>query len=186
MSLPGNAADTRFYSRYYPKRLMAEVLLDAYSQVTAVPTEFRVDLRNQNRGLGDKYPAGLRAMQLPDTRAFSYFLETFGRPERLKTCECERTAEPSMSQVLHIANGDTLNQKLAAKENVLSKLVTKEIPDAKLIDEAFLACLARHPTAEEARKLLESLRSAKEADRRAAVEDLFWALLSSKEFLFNN
>ena len=74
VALPENAADTRFYSRYYPKRLMAEVLLDAYSQVTGVPTEFRLDLRNQNRGIGEKYPAGLRALQLPDTRAFSYFL----------------------------------------------------------------------------------------------------------------
>src|SRR5207247_11332360 len=97
-SLPENQADARFYSRYYPRRLMAEVLLDAYSQVTGVPTEFQLDLRNQNRGIGEKYPAGLRALQLPDTRAFSYFLETFGRPDRLKTCECERTAEPSMSQ----------------------------------------------------------------------------------------
>src|SRR5437762_3517150 len=106
--LPENAADKRFYSHYYPRRLMAEVLLDAYSQVTGVPTEFATDLRNQNRGLGEKYPLGFRALQLPDTKIASYFLTTFGRPDREKTCECERTAEPNIAQVLHIANGDTI------------------------------------------------------------------------------
>ncbi|MCI0539054.1 MAG: DUF1549 domain-containing protein, partial [Verrucomicrobiales bacterium] len=65
--LPENAADTRFYSRYYPRRMKAEVLLDAYSQVTGVPTEFQIDLRNRNQGLGEKYPVGFRALQLPDT-----------------------------------------------------------------------------------------------------------------------
>lgn len=181
-----NAADTRFYSRYYPKRLMAEVLLDAYSQAAGVPTEFRLDLRNQNRGIGEKYPAGLRALQLPDTRAFSYFLETFGRPDRLKTCECERTAEPSMSQALHIANGDTLNKKLSAKDNVLTKLLEAKMPDEKLIEEASLACLSRTPTAAEKTKFLKALAEVKDSERRTAVEDIYWALMSSREFLFNH
>src|SRR5256885_16937035 len=95
---------------------MAELLLDAYWQVTGVPTEFETDLRNDTRGLGEKYPLGLRAIQLPDTRIASYFLKTFGRPDREKTCECERTAEPNVAQMLHIANGDTLNQKLMRSE----------------------------------------------------------------------
>jgi hypothetical protein len=186
VALPENAADQRFYSRYYPKRLMAEVLLDAYSQVTGVPTEFRLDLRNQNRGIGERYPAGLRALQLPDTRAFSYFLETFGRPERVKTCECERTAEPSMSQALHIANGDTLNKKLAAKESVVAKLLEAKASDEKLVGEASLACLSRHPTAAEKAKFLRALADAKDSDRRTAVEDIYWAMMSSREFLFNH
>ena len=186
VALPENAADQRFYSRYYPKRLMAEVLLDAYAQVTGVPTEFRVDLRNQNRGLGDKYPAGLRALQLPDTRAFSYFLETFGRPERVKTCECERTAEPSMSQALHIANGDTVNKKLSAKDNSLSKLLDAKPSNEKLVEEAALACLSRRPTAAEKAKLLKALADAGDSERRIALEDIYWALLSSREFLFNH
>jgi hypothetical protein len=185
-ALAENAADQRFYSRYYPKRLMAEVLLDAYSQVTGVPTEFRVDLRNENRGLGDKYPLGWRALQLPDTRIASYFLETFGRPDRLKTCDCERTAEPSMSQVLHIANGDTLNKKLAGKENAITRLLAAKTPDDKLIEEAYLACLARLPTSAEKEKLLAALNAAHEDDRRAVVEDIYWALLSTREFLFNH
>src|SRR5438552_6574745 len=146
--LPENAADTRFYSRYYPKRLMAEVLLDAYSQITGVPTEFRTDLRNENQGLGSKYPLGMRALQLPDTKIASYFLKTFGRPDREKTCECERTAEPSVTQVLHIANGDTLNQKLAAKGSRVEKVLVEKLPPEKIVEEAYLSSLSRHPTDE--------------------------------------
>ncbi len=186
VALPENAADQRFYSRYYPKRLMAEVLLDAYSQVTAVPTEFRLDLRNQNRGIGEKYPAGLRALQLPDTRAFSYFLETFGRPDRVKTCECERTAEPSMSQALHIANGDTVNKKLTSKDSIVAKLLDEKLSDAKLIEEASLTSLSRLPTPAEKERFLKALAGAKDAERRAVLEDIFWAMLSSREFLFNH
>ncbi len=186
VALPENAADQRFYSRYYPKRLMAEVLLDAYSQVTAVPTEFRLDLRNQNRGIGEKYPAGLRALQLPDTRAFSYFLETFGRPDRVKTCECERTAEPSMSQALHIANGDTVNKKLAAKDSIVAKLFDAKLSDEKLIDEACLTSLSRLPTTAEKERFFKALAGTKDAERRTALEDIFWAMLSSREFLFNH
>ncbi len=186
VALPENAADQRFYSRYYPKRLMAEVLLDAYAQATGVPTEFRLDLRNQNRGIGEKYPAGLRALQLPDTRAFSYFLETFGRPDRLKTCECERTAEPSMSQALHIANGDTVNKKLAAKNSIVAKLLNAKVSDEKLIDEACLTSLSRLPAATEKERFLKALAGTKDAERRTALEDIFWAMLSSREFLFNH
>jgi hypothetical protein len=184
-----NAADLRFYSRYYPRRLMAEVLLDAYSQVTGVPTEFRLDLRNQNRGLGDRYPVGLRALQLPDTKVFSYFLKTFGRPDREKTCECERTAQPSMTQALHIANGDTLNQKLTAKEGAITKqLADPARTSAQIVEDAFLASLARLPTDQERHRMVKAIEEAKgkDPDRRAAVEDVYWAILSSREFLFNH
>ncbi|MEY2408872.1 MAG: hypothetical protein QOF48_1542 [Verrucomicrobiota bacterium] len=182
----GNAADTRFYSRYYPRRLSAEVLLDAYSQVTGVPTEFRTDLRNQNRGFGEKYPAGLRALQLPDTRIFSYFLKTFGRPDREKTCECERAGEPTMAQALHLANGDTLNQKLASKESVVARYAGTDMPTETLIEEAYLAALARLPTSAERKKVAAILKAAPKTERRVAIEDAYWALLSSKEFIFNH
>jgi hypothetical protein len=185
-ALSGNAADTRYYSRYFTRRLMAEALLDAYSQVTGVPTEFRRDLRNANRGLGDRYPANLRAFQLPDANVASYFLKTFGRADRLQTCECERTEEPSMAQALHIANGDTINQKLAAKDNTIAKLLADKLTNEQILDEAFLSTLARPPTATEKTRSLKLLADAGEADRRAALEDLYWSLLSSKEFLFNH
>jgi hypothetical protein len=185
-SLPENKADSRFYSRYYPRRLMAEVLLDAYSQVTGVPTEFQTDLRNDNRGLGEKYPLGLRAIQLPDTKIASYFLKTFGRPDREKTCECERTAEPNIAQVLHIANGDSINQKLAAKENAISQQLAAKTPPDKLVEDACLSALSRYPTETERERMLKALREAKETELRPLVEDMYWALLSSKEFLFNH
>ncbi len=162
------------------------VLLDAFSQVTGVPTEFRTDLRNENAGLGSKYPMGIRALQLPDTKIASYFLKTFGRPDREKTCECERTSEPSVTQVLHIANGDTLNQKLAAKGNRLEKLLTEKTPPEKILEEAYLSSLSRFPTEAEKGKLLNVLEEAKDSEKRAVVEDIYWAILSSKEFLLNH
>jgi len=186
VALPENAADSRFYSRYFPRRLMAEVLLDAFSQVTGVPTEFQVDLRNENRGLGEKYPLGYRAIQLPDTRIFSYFLKSFGRPDREKTCECERTAEPNIAQMLHIANGDTINQKLAAKDSRISKLLADKTPPDKIVEEAYLSALSRHPTRGEQEKFLKVLDGAKGDELHPLVEDMYWALLSSKEFLFNH
>jgi len=184
--LAENAADTRFYSRYYPRRLMAEVLLDAYSQVTGVPTEFQVDLRNENRGLGEKYPPGYRAIQLPDTKIFSYFLKSFGRPDREKTCECERTAEPNVAQMLHIANGDTINQKLASKENAIGKQLAEKMPSEKIIEEACLSALSRLPSKAEKEKMLKTLAEATPDEQRPLIEDLYWALLSSREFLFNH
>ncbi|HYU54248.1 MAG TPA: DUF1553 domain-containing protein, partial [Gemmatimonadaceae bacterium] len=185
-SLPENKTDSRFYSRYYPRRLMAEVLLDAYSQVTGVPTEFQTDLRNENRGLGEKYPLGLRAIQLPDTKIASYFLKTFGRPDREKTCECERTAEANVAQVLHIANGDTINQKLGAKENTISRQLAAKTPPEKILEDAYLSALSRYPTETERERMLKTLSEAKETELRPLVEDMYWALLSSKEFLFNH
>jgi hypothetical protein len=171
--LPGNAGDTRFYSRYYPRRLMAEVLLDSLSQVTGAPTKFT------------GYAAGTRSIQLPDVNVNSYFLQSFGRPDRDLTCECERTAEPSMVQVLHISNGDTINQKLEEKGNRLEAMIAAGKSDAEIIDEVYLSALSRHPTEAEKTQLLATL-SEGGADRRLLIEDLYWSVLSSTEFLFNH
>jgi hypothetical protein len=172
--LPENAADTRLYSRYYPRRMMAEVLLDSISAVTGSPTN-----------LGD-YPAGWRAMQVPDANVNSYFLKTFGRPLRAITCECERTAQPSMVQVLHISNGDTLNQKLEAKGNVLDRMLSENWPTERILEELFLSALSRFPSEQEKTELSGTINSAAAADKRAAIEDVFWSVLSSKEFLFGH
>ena len=171
-ALPENAAENQFYSRYYPKRLMAEVLLDAFSQVTDVPTEFK------------GYPKGWRALQLPDSKVDSYFLASFGRAEREQTCTCERTGEPSVTQVLHIFNGSTLNQKLAAKENRIGAELKKS-PE-EIVENAYLTAISRYPTDREKEKIVPLIREAKGEQRREVVEDLYWALLSSKEFLFNH
>jgi hypothetical protein len=173
-ALPENRSDRRFYSRYYPRRLMAEVLLDAFSQVLEAPTAF------------SGYPAGWRAMQLPDSGVQSYFLKSFGRPERAITCECERSAEPSMAQVLHIANGDTIHEKLRAQGNAVERLAAGELPLERVVEEAYLAALSRPPSAEETGKLLAVFLAASSASRRELIEDLYWGLLSSREFLFQH
>lgn len=173
-ALPGNKDEKRFYSRYYPRRLMAEVLLDAYSQVSEAPTEFK------------GYPAGWRAVQLPDSNVESYFLSSFGRAIREQTCSCERTADPSVTQVLHIFNGDSLNKKLSAKANRIERLLHEKQPIEKIIEEGYLAALGRYPTATEKSKVIGQLTVGEGPELRAAVEDFFWALMSSKEFLFNH
>ena len=100
---PGNEKDDRFYSRYLTRRLPAEVILDAFSQVTGVPEDF------------GGYPRGTRAMQLRDTRVDSYFLNVFGRPERVLTSSAERMQDPTLPQALHTINGETLNNKLMCR-----------------------------------------------------------------------
>jgi hypothetical protein len=185
--LPGNETEERFYSRYYPKRLMAEVLLDAVSQVTGVSEKFNtIAFPGADKQATDFYPEGTRAIQLYDSAVESYFLQTFGRNQRRITCECERSSEPSMVQVLNISNGDTLNGKLAAATNRIGKLLEAKAGDDQLIDEAYLSALSRLPTEGEKKQLLEVLASTPEAEKRVAVEDLFWSVLSSREFLFNH
>ncbi|MFM7603569.1 MAG: DUF1549 domain-containing protein [Prosthecobacter sp.] len=186
IALPENISDLRYGSHYVPRRLKAEVLLDTVSQVTAAPTTFKIDRRNANRGTADAYPMGFRALQLPDSNIANYFLKSFGRADRVATCECERTNEPSMAQALHIANGETLNQKLAQKDNRLDALLTSQQPDAQIIKEAYLLTLTRAPTDRELEKATAMLTTAKPEDRRVTLEDLFWSLMSSKEFLFNH
>src|SRR4051794_29418710 len=172
--LTENAADRRFYSHYYPRRLIAEVMLDAVSQVTAAPTPFK------------DYALGTRAMQLPDTKVDSYFLKTFGRPDRMITCECERTSLPSMAQALHISNGDTVNQKLQAKGNRIDQLLAEKQSDEQIVEDAYLSALSRHPTADEKAKLVTTLADAKPESKREVIEDLYWGVLSSNGFLFNH
>jgi hypothetical protein len=173
-TLPGNMADRRFYSHFFPRRMRAEVLLDGLSEVTGAPTEFK------------GYAAGWRAEQLPDSNVNSYFLKSFGRPVRQLTCECERTATPSMVQVLHMSNGDTINEKLSAKGNRIEQLLSKNMPSEQIVEEAYLSALARFPTPDERRQLVKLLEAAPKTEHRAAVEDLYWSLLSSREFLFDH
>src|ERR1043166_6199659 len=184
--LPQNFAESRFYSRYYPRRMMAEVLHDAVFQMTGVPTQFSVDRRNAKAGIGEAFPLGFRAIQLPDTQTDSYFLKAFGRPDREKTCECERTAEPSVTQVLHIANGDIINKKLEAKNSKVAKLIVDKVPNEKIVDDLYLNALSRSPTAAEKTKELKVLNETADSEHRAAVEDVYWAVLSRKELLFNH
>ncbi len=188
---PENAADDRFYSRYLVRRLPAEVILDAYSDITHVPTQFN----KMQSAAGDSvtataiYPAGTRAIQLPDSLLLSRFLEAFGRAERVATCSCERTSDASVSQALHLNNGVTLNDKLRDAKSVVSTWIAAKLSDVAIVDRVFLAALTRLPTAEEKKRFVELLREAAmegEQSHREAIEDFLWAVLTGREFLFNH
>ena len=171
-----NAADNKYYSKYIVKRLPAEVMLDAMSQVTGVPSKFA------------NYPTGTRALQLPDTQIKSEFLTSFGRPPRLVCDAAERSSEPNIAQALHVINGDTLNQKLSDPAGYPAQAVKKAIPNSQAIDHLYQAAYSRNPTAAEKTHLLDLLWKAEgitPESRQKALEDLMWALLTSKEFLFN-
>ena len=152
--VPGNESDAKFLSHYRVKRLPAEVLLDAISRVTEVPTPFA------------GYPSGWRSLQLPDSQVASTFLDSFGRPARIATCSCERSAEPSMSQALHLANGTTINEKLRSDSSAAAKAVAGKDDDAAIVDRLFLAALSRRPTAAERERMIKALKDADGGPRR--------------------
>ena len=152
--LKENADDDKFGSHYVIKRLPAEVLLDAYSQVTKVPENF------------EGYPAGTRALQLPDSAVKSYFLSAFGRPVRAQTRESERTSVPTVTQALHIFNGDTLNNKLRAPGSSDGMLLKLGFTDDQIVDYLYLASFSRHPRDKERKALVDALQSAEQQKGR--------------------
>ena len=179
-----NAGDDRFYSRFIVRRLPAEVILDAISQVTGVPEKFA------------GYPLGTRALQLPDTRVPSYFLDIFGRPERKATSAAERMQDPTLTQALHVINGDTLQLKLTDADGTIGRFAREKVSDEQAIERLYLAALSRKPSADETSKIAAVLKASRAdaaassanetATRQAALEDLAWAVFTSKEFLFNH
>jgi hypothetical protein len=171
-----NADDEKYGSRYLPRRLPAEVILDAFSQVTGVPEAF------------DGYPAGTRALQLADTRVKSYFLTAFGRPERVATSSGERQQDPTLTQALHAINGETLNRKLMSAEGTLARRIAEGARDGEIVRGLYLSALSREPTEAEQRAVAQTLArdAGSPENRRIVLEDLAWAVLTSKEFLFNH
>lgn len=182
-----NRADKKYFSRYYPKRLMAEVIHDAIASVTDVPTEFnKVSFLGGDKRDTKFYPKGTKAIQLFDSSVDSNFLKTFGRNQRRITCECERSDEPSIIQVLNLSNGDTLNQKLSESGGIVDvwlKQFESDLPG--LVRSAYLRTLGRLPTESESMHMVAELQDAT-SDRRVLIEDMLWSLMSSREFLFNH
>jgi hypothetical protein len=178
-----NQQDNTFYSKYIIKRLPAEVLLDAMSQVTGVASTF------------GGYPTGTRALQLPDVRVQSQFLSVFGRPERIICDAAERSQDPSIAQALHVINGDTLNKKLSNPNGYLATYLKIGLSDSRILEQVTMSAFARYPTAEEKKTILAALQQARATApgataetvkdaRRQALEDMAWAMLTGKEFLF--
>jgi hypothetical protein len=188
--LPENQADDRFYSHYLIRRLPAEVILDAYAQVTGVPTPF-TELQVGVSGGTTKYngyPSGIRALQLPDTQVVSQFLDAFGRPQRDVTCSCERLPDSSVGQALHLNNGKTLNDKLRAKDSRIEQWLREKISNKEAIERLFLLALSREPMPSERDKfqtLLADAANDGQTSPHEILEDLFWAVLTGREFLFN-
>ena len=165
-----NAADLRFYSHYFVKRISAEPLLDAIDQVT--------DSRTKHNNL----PLGTRAIELPDAEYPNYFLNTFAKPRRVSVCECERAPDENLTQALHTLNGDTLASKLSDKKGRITRLLTAKTPADDIINELYLAALCRMPRPEEVTAAHEIVSQA--GSPQEGYEDVLWALMNSKYFLF--
>ncbi len=166
-----NETDTKNFARAQPRRLGAETLLDCVCQVTAALEKLP--------GL----PLGARAVEIADGRSSNYFLTTFGRARRETVCACEVRGEPTLSQALHLLNGGTVHSKIGQGKLVPSMLEAGKTP-TEVVDEIYLRCLARRPTTEEQSKIVAVLGDNEKPV--AELEDVFWAVLNSREFLFNH
>jgi hypothetical protein len=167
-----NRDDNKYFSHTVTKMLTAEQLLDAICTATEAPEKFA------------GVPAGSRAMQLPDGDPNSPFLKTFGQPARELACECERESDSNLAQALQLINGQTINQKLRTPSNRVGRLLAAKTSDLEILNNLYLSTVSRAPTAADMKTALEYV--AKNPDKRKAWEDVHWALLNSKEFLFRH
>jgi len=165
-----NEDDLVNFSHALPRRLSAEQMLDSIAVATGRPLQF------------SNLPEGMRAAQLPDGLVpGNDFLSLFGRPKRQSACECERSSNVTLSHALNLINGKTLGECVSRTDNRFSQLVSEFADDRKVIEEIYLSCLNRPPTAKE----LSSIRLGQGAERLEGAQDLAWALINSPAFLFN-
>lgn len=169
---PTNAHDTRNYAYALTRRIPSESLLDCICQATDSPDKFR--------GL----PLGARAVQIADGQTSNYFLTTFGRSPRATVCDCEASTDPSLSQALHLLNGSSVSQKVAREGKVRKWLDEEKLTNEQVLERIYVRCLTRRPTAEESAQLTGMLEQTD--NKVAALEDVYWAVLNSREFVFNH
>lgn len=186
VALPENRDDQKYLSRYYPRRMMAEVLLDSIDQVLGTSTPFTdIAFMGADKQKTNFYQPGTKAIELFDSAVDSYFLTTFGRNPREIVCECERDDEPSMIQVLHLSNGETLNPKLKDPASLPTVAAEQAWDQKQFLETIFQRALARSPTESESENLSNLL--AEYGDENAeALRDLAWSILTSVEFTFNH
>jgi hypothetical protein len=168
---PSNESDSRNFARASIRRIRAETLYDCISQVTETKDKFP--------GL----PLGARAVQIADGATTTYFLTTFGRATRETVCSCEVKLEPTLSQSLHLLNGQTTGSKIVNGALVARRLNEKKTPE-QIIEELYIRCFSRKPTSEEMQKLVGMVSA--NPNKQQALEDIFWALLNAREFMFNH
>ena len=181
-----NLADRQNYSRYYPRRLQAEVLLDAIDYLTGATSSFA------------NLPPGTRAVALPDNsyNNSSPFLQVFGRPKSASVCECERVQSSSLAQSLHLINSAEIKAKLTADNGRAAQLTNKDAPAEEKVVELYLAAFSRQPRTDELKRAMEYLSeplvdaAGKPIDGNQVAhenfQDMIWALMNTKEFLFNH
>jgi hypothetical protein len=167
-----NKNDQQNYARYYARRMPAEVFLDALNQTT--------DTKGGFSGVS----SNARAVDLPHEGFGSYFLDTFDRPRRVTSCECERSSGATLAQVLLLANSDEIEAKIAAGNGTIARLMKEKKPMADVIEELYLAAYSRRPTATELRRNLAHVERLD--NKQQALEDVLWAVLNTKEFMFNH
>jgi len=168
---PSNELDTRNFSHAAIRRIRAETFLDCITQVTTTQNKFP--------GL----PSGARAVQIADGTVSNYFLTTFGRATRETVCACEVRLEPTLSQSLHLLNGETTGNRIKQGDLVGKMLAAKKTPE-QILEEVYIRCMSRKPAADEIARLMALVNG--EADKKKALEDAFWAVLNSREFMFNH
>jgi hypothetical protein len=108
----------------------------------------------------------------------------FGRPQRISSCECERVGEANLAQVLHLLNSDEIQGKLSRSGGRADQLANDRRPDDEKIEDLFLHVLSRRPSEKEREAAQEQLRK-HAGNPKQAFENLLWALVNTKEFLFN-
>jgi hypothetical protein len=171
-----NKGDKQSFARYYPKRLQAEVLFDAVSKLTDSPTAFA--------GLPTDKFAPNRAIMLPDESFASYFLDVTGRPQRISACECERVNEASLAMTLHLLNSQEVQDKISRPGGRADQLAKDKRSDEEKITELFLLATGTRPSADKLKLALDHIEKHGK-DKKLAYENIIWALLNTKGFLFN-
>ncbi|MEZ5943654.1 MAG: DUF1549 domain-containing protein [Planctomycetaceae bacterium] len=169
---PENEHDNQNFARFYARRLIAEVLLDAVDGTCETKSNF------------GNISANARAVDLPHEGFGSYFMDTFDRPQRVSVCECERSPGATLAQVLLMSTSDEMENKIADGNGRLARLFKEETPVPAVVEEVYLAAFARFPSAEERQVGEDYLNPAE--DKRKAAEDLLWTILNSREFVFNH
>lgn len=167
-----NRLDRSNHSHAVWKAMPAEVLLDAICQLTEVPQEF------------NGWPKGVRAIQVWDNRMPSFFFRVFGKPQRVSVCECERGTEPSMAQALHLMNSPDVARKIRHRDGRAARLARSALNSEQIIRELYLASLSRPPTRAEIALMQQAFDES--TDRRSAIEDILWALMNTREFIYNH